>query len=62
MRVEKKKAKHVSIIFFGVGAWGTAMSLFLNNSFLLFLAGINIALGVLFVFLYKKPEDKRSRR
>lgn len=62
MKVPKDKAKRVSIIFFGVGAWGTAVSLLFNNSFLLFLAGINIALGVFFVFQYYKKEDKRSRR
>ena len=62
MKVPKEKAKRVSIIFFGVGAWGTAMSLLFSNSFLLFLAGINIALGVLFVFMYFRKEKKRSRR
>ncbi len=62
MKVSKEKAKRVSIIFFGVGGWGTAMSFLFNNSFLLFLAGINIALGVFFVFQYQKKENRRSRK
>lgn len=62
MKVPKEKAKRVSIIFFGVGAWGTAMSFLFNNSFLLFLSGINIALGAFFVFQYQKKERKRSHK
>jgi hypothetical protein len=54
MKIDKNKAKRVAILFYGVGAWGITMSIFLNNSYLLFLAGINITLGIIFSYIYKK--------
>ncbi len=60
MKISKEKAKRISILFFGVGTWGVGMSLFLNSNFLLFLSGINLALGTIFIIIYKQLHAKNE--
>lgn len=49
MRIERTKVKRVAIILFGVGVWGIGMSVYLHSSLLLFFAGIDLAMGVIFL-------------
>lgn len=60
MKVPKRKALRIAIMFFAVGGWGLALSYMFGGSLILpiilFLSLINLAMGGVFVVVYKKAK------
>ncbi len=54
----RKRALHIAIMFFVAGSWGIAVSAFTYTPFILYLAIINIVLGILFMVTYYRKSAK----
>ncbi len=54
----RKRALRIAIILFAVGSWGIAIGASTNTPFVLYLAIINIVLGLFFLRAYRKGSSK----
>jgi len=54
MKIERKRAMHIAIMFFIAGGWGAWVSSVTGSSFILYLTVINIVLGMIFLAYYIK--------
>ncbi|MFN4336562.1 MAG: hypothetical protein ACK4FV_03135 [Candidatus Nitrosocaldus sp.] len=52
MKIERKRAMHIAMMFFIAGGWGAWVSSVTGSSFILYLTVINIVLGVIFLAYY----------
>ncbi len=54
MRIDRKRAMHIAMMFFIAGGWGAWVSSVTGSSFILYLTVINIVLGIIFFAYYIK--------
>jgi len=47
---------YIAIMFFAAGSWGIAVGAFTHATFILYLAIINIVLGIFFMIYYRKSK------
>ncbi|MCS6768440.1 MAG: hypothetical protein RMJ59_05020 [Candidatus Nitrosocaldus sp.] len=54
MIMKGRRAMHIAIMFFVAGGWGAWVSSVTGSSFILYLAVINIVLGIIFIAYYAR--------
>jgi Zn-dependent protease len=52
----RKRMLYIAIMFFAAGSWGIAVGAFTHALFILYLAIINIVLGIFFMIYYRKSK------
>ena len=56
----RRRTLHIAIMFYAAGSWGIAVGAFTHTPFILYLAIINIVLGILFMIYYRKSKKGKG--
>ncbi|MEM4705749.1 MAG: hypothetical protein QW053_04305, partial [Candidatus Nitrosocaldus sp.] len=61
MKIERKRAMRIAIMFFIAGGWGAWVSSVTGSSFILYLTVINVVLGIIFLAYYIRGRASTGR-